>query len=216
MTPEWYKDWYLELRTAGPRLSDEQMEASARLATVLLCGEQSAVRIFAAEVRRGRAPAEALGALHAIERDEQLHECALIDFCEYLPKPDGLHALKRRAQRFFAELGRIDDMARHFGQISHLDSVVCKIMWHIERSTVHKASPLRLIATQIKQDEARHVGVSRRYAASLGLASKRRDEDRIRVAERMIEMLDPLTAAFETVGVDSDRLFASIRKSKSP
>ena len=29
-------------------------------------------------------------------------------------------------------------------------------------------------------------------------------------------MLDPLTAAFETVGVDSDRLFANIRKSKSP
>ena len=29
-------------------------------------------------------------------------------------------------------------------------------------------------------------------------------------------MLDLLTAAFETVGVDSDRLFASIRKSKSP
>ena len=29
-------------------------------------------------------------------------------------------------------------------------------------------------------------------------------------------MLDPLTAAFETVGMDGDRLFASIRKSKSP
>lgn len=29
-------------------------------------------------------------------------------------------------------------------------------------------------------------------------------------------MLDPLTAAFETVGVDNARLFASIRKSKSP
>ena len=216
MTPEWYDDWSHELRATGPRLSDKQMEASARLATVLLCGEQSAVRIFSAEVRRGRAPAEALSALHAIERDEHLHECALTDFCEYLPKPDGLHALKRRAQRFFAELGRIDDMARHFGQISHLDSVVCKIMWHVERSALDKASPLCLIATQIKKDEARHVGVSRRYAASLGLAPKRRDDDRVRVTERMIDMLDPLTEAFETVGVDSDRLFASIQKSKLP
>ena len=216
MTPEWYNGWSHELRAAGPRLSDRQMEASARLATVLLCGEQSAVRIFSAEVRRGRAPAEALTALRVIERDEHLHERALIDFCEYLPKPDGLHALKRRAQRFFAEFGRIDDMARHFGQISHLDSVVCKIMWHVERSALDKASPLRLIATQIKRDEARHVGVSRRYAASLGLASKRREEDRIRVIGRMIDMLDPLTEAFETVGVDSDRLFASIQKSKLP
>ena len=29
-------------------------------------------------------------------------------------------------------------------------------------------------------------------------------------------MLDLLTAAFETVGMDSDRLFASIRKSRLP
>lgn len=29
-------------------------------------------------------------------------------------------------------------------------------------------------------------------------------------------MFDPLTTAFETVGVDNDWLFASIRKSKSP
>ena len=29
-------------------------------------------------------------------------------------------------------------------------------------------------------------------------------------------MLDPLKAAFETVGMDGDRLFASIRKSRLP
>ena len=216
MTPDWYKAWRLHLRTAGPQMSDKQMEATARLATVLLCGEQSAVRVFAAEVRRGRAPAEALNALHAIERDEQLHESALLDFCEYLPKPDGLHALKRRAQRFFAGLGRIDDMARHFGQISQLDSVVCRIMWHIERSAIDKASPLCLIATQIKKDEARHVAVSRRYAASLGLAPGTRGEDGVQVANRMVDMLGPLAESFETVGVDSDRLFANIQGSKLP
>jgi len=216
MTPDWYNDWYLHLRTSGPRMPDQQLEATARLATVLLCGEQSAVRVFAAEVRRGRAPAKALRALHAIEEDEHLHECALLDFCEYLPKPDGLHALKRHAQRFFAELGRIDDMARHFGQISHLDSVVCRIMWHIERSAIDKGSPLRLIATQIKKDEARHVAVSRRYAASLGLTSNERGEDGVQVAERMVDMLAPLADSFETVGVDTDRLFANIRRSKLP
>jgi len=216
VTPDWYNDWYLHLRTAGPRMSDQQLEATARLATVLLCGEQSAVRIFAAEVRRGRAPAKALNALHAIEQDEHLHECALLDYSEYLPKSDDLHALKRRAQRFFAKLGRIDDMARHFGQISHLDSVVCRIMWHIERSAIDKASPLRLIATQIKKDEARHVAVSRRYAASLGLTSSRRGDDGVEVTERMVEMLAPLADSFEAVGVDSDRLFANIQRSKLP
>ena len=216
VTPDWYQAWSLHLRAAGPRMSDRQMEATARLATVLLCGEQSAVQVFAAEVRRGRAPAEALAALRTIEQDEHLHERSLLDFCEYLPKPDGLHTLKRRAQRFFAELGRIDDMARHFGQISHLDSVVCRIMWHIERSAIDKASPLRLIATQIKKDEARHVAVSRRYAASLGLKPSERGEDGTLVAERMVGMLGPLADSFETVGIDSDRLFANIQRSKLP
>ncbi len=216
MTPEWYSDWQRELRTAGPRLSDKQLEAAARLTTVLLCGEQSAVRVFAAEVQRGRAPAQALRALSAIEQDEHLHECALLEFAEHLPKPDGLHALKRRSQRFFAQLGRVDDMARHFGQISQLDSTVCRIMWHMEKSSLDKLSPLRLIAEQIKKDEARHVAVSRRYAASLGLARDTRAEDGLYIADRMIEMLDELTDSFESVGVDSDQLFASIRRRKLP
>ena len=216
MTPKWYGAWRRELRTLGPRMSDKQLAASAQLTTVLLCGEQSAVRVFAAEVRRGRAPAEALSAMAAIEQEEELHERTLLEFARYLPKLDGLHALKRRSQRFFARLGRTENMARHFGQISHLDSIVCRIMWHMERSELDKRSPLRLIAEQIKRDESRHVSVSRRYAATLGLKPQVRAEDGLRVAEQMIDMLDPLTDAFETVGVDSDRMFASIRRGKLP
>ena len=197
-------------------MSDAEMEACARLTTVLLCGEQSAIQIFSAEVRRGRAPAEALNGLRAIEYDEQLHEQALRAFREYLPRPDDAHALKRRAQRFFAGLGRSRDMARHFGQISHLDSAVCKIMWHVENSSIESLSPLRRMATQIKNDEARHVSVSRRYAASLGLTANNKDDDSIIITEGLIDMLDTLTDSFETVGVDSDRLFAHIRKTQSP
>jgi len=191
------------------------MEACARLATVLLCGEQSAIRIFSAEIGRGRATAEAIVALRGIEQDEHLHEQALRSLCEYLPRPDDAHALKRRAQRFFVGLGRIDNMARHFGQISHLDSAVCKIMWHIERSDIDTLSPLQRIATLIKNDEARHVIVSRRYAASLGLSARERDDDGISVTDRLIDMLDVVTDSFETVGVDCDRLFAHIRKTRS-
>ena len=106
-------------------------------------------------------------------------------------------------------------MARHFGQISHLDSAVCKIMWHLETSTIDRLSPLRIIATQIKNDEARHVLVSRRYAASLGLPSRKRDDDGIAITEGLIDMLQVLADSFETVGVDSDRLFAHIRKART-
>lgn len=215
MTPAAYDAWHAYLQAAGPRMSDAEMGACARLATVLLCGEQSAIQIFSAEVRRGRAPAEALNGLRAIEFDEHMHERALRTFCEYLPSPDDAHALKRRAQCFFVGLGRVDDIARHFGQISHLDSAVCKIMWHVENSSIDRASPLRRIATQIKSDEARHVSVSRRYATSLGLTSSKRDDDGNAISEGLIDMLNPLADSFETVGVDTDALFAHICKTRS-
>jgi len=215
MTPASYQQWRLHLQNAGPMMSDVQMEACARLVTVLLCGEQSALLIFSAEVKRGRAPEQALNALRSIEFDEQLHEQALSDFSQYLPVPDDLHAVKRRAQRFFAGLGRISDMARHFGQISYLDSAVCKIMFHIERSSIDSLSPLRQIAGQIKKDEVRHVSVSRNYAASLGLKRSVMNEDGFATTEGLIHILEPVTASFETVGVDSDKLFAHIRRAGS-
>ena len=196
-------------------MSDAEMEACARLATVLLCGEQSAIQVFSAEVRRGRAPAAALSALQAIEQDELLHERALLAFCEYLPTPDDAHRLKRRAQRFFAGLGRADDMAQHLGRVSHLDSAVCKIMWHVEKSALSSVSPLRRIATQIKNDEARHVAVTRNYAAALGLSTHKRLDEGFTIAEGLIEVLEPLTDSFETVGVDSDRLFSHILSARS-
>ena len=212
MTPESLTNWYTHLESAGTRMSSRQMDACARLAVVLLSGEQSAIRIFRAEVERGRAPAEALVTLAAIERDELLHEHALQSFCDYLPRADDGHSLKRRAQRFFAGLGRIDNMARHFGQIAHLDAAVCKIMWHVENSAIDRVSPLRFLATLIKKDEARHVAVSRRYASALGLTPSRRKEDAARINEGLVTMLQPLADSFEIVGVDSDKLFQQIRK----
>jgi hypothetical protein len=211
MTPRSFADWHAHLETAGPGMTDVQAEACARLAAVLLCGEQSAVQIFAAEVRRNAAPKDALDMLRAIELEEQLHEQALRAFCNYLPDAADGHALRRRAQRFFLELGRTDDIASHFCLIADLDSAVCKIMHHVEKSSVDRVSPLRRIATQIKNDEARHVAVSRKYARLLGMPSRERDDGAATINHGLVEMLSPLADSFEIVGVDSDRLFRQIR-----
>ncbi|MEM8685244.1 MAG: hypothetical protein AAGF72_17585 [Pseudomonadota bacterium] len=210
MTPTSYQRWLDYLRRHGPKMSSAEMEASSRLATVLLCGEQSAIRIFAAEVQRGRAPAEVLAALQDIERDEELHEQALSAFTDYLPPADDAHAIKRRAQRFFASLGRSEDPAAHFARIAYLDSAVCKIMWHIEGSSLNRHSPLRYIASAIKADEARHVSVSRGYARALNPDVLRSGDEPQAIQQGLVEMLAPLADSFETVGVDSDRLFAQL------
>jgi len=216
MTPASCAKWHVHLQTEGTRMTDAQAEACARLATVLLCGEQSAIQIFSAEIGRSAAPATALKTLQVIEFEEQLHEQALRAFCNYLPDvPDG-HVLKRRAQRFFVRLGRVDSVARHFSHIAELDSAVCKIMRHVENSSIDRVSPLRRLATQIKNDEARHVTVSRRYAAMLGLAVRERGDSVDEINDGLAEMLAPLADSFEVVGVDSDRLFRQIRRKSSP
>ena len=214
--PGWYSEWQHELLARGPGMSDSQAEACARLATVLLCGEQSAIHIFAAEVARSReqGASNAWRDLVNIELDEYLHEQALSSFCDYLPQTDDQHRLKRRAQRFFAGLGRVDSLSLHFAQISQLDAAVCKIMYHVEHSDIDAVSPLRLLAGKIKLDEARHVAVSRRYAADMGYSIRAEREDAERVRGQLVEMLQPLGDAFETVGVDSDRLFAHINSNQ--
>lgn len=195
-------------------MSTVEMEACSRLATVLLCGEQSAIQIFSAERERRRGTAEALEALLMIESDEQMHECALRSFCEYLPPAADAHKLKRRAQRFFAGIGRASNVSQHFGHIALLDSAVCKIMWHVENSGIDQLSPLRQIAAQIKTDEARHVIISRQYSKALGEKPRDLRDDDLSITEDLIEMLQPLTSSFEIVGVDSDHLFQHIRGSR--
>lgn len=211
MTPELISNWRSHLYLVGSQMTDDQAEACARLAIVLLCGEQSAVQVFSAEVERGNAPSCALSALRVIENDETLHERALRIFCEYLPTPNDAHILKRRAQRFFLALGRTNSLAHQFDRISHLDSAVCRIMWHVENSSANKLSPLHRIASAIKTDEARHVAVTRRYARALGVGAETRNDNAQIITTGLVEMLEPLGDSFENIGVDCDRLFSQIR-----
>lgn len=209
----WYQNWNEELLTHGPRMSDRQALACAQLATVLLCGEQSAIRIFAIEAERSRhrGAAEAIRQLATIEQDELHHEMALLRFCNYLPTPHNDHELRRHAQRFFFAIGRCDSMAQQFSQIAQLDTAVCKIMWHVENSEIDALSPLRLLATHIKLDESRHVAISRQYSEAMGYGRKQFFSENELLCENLVVMLSEVSASFEDVGVDCDRLFTRLK-----
>lgn len=207
MTPLAYQRWAEHLDQIGPGMTDQQMEACADLITVLLCGEQSAVSVFAKEVASGRAPVCAMAALQKIERDERLHEAALLRFETFLPTTKRHHQIKRRAQRFFFRLGRADSVGHHFARVAHLDSAVCKIMHQVERSAIQAVSPLKRIAMEIKHDEARHVAVSRNYAHAMGVDRAEQRHHRAIMMQGLTDLLHGVGDAFEVVGVDSDRLF---------
>lgn len=214
----WVFDWEQQLLSHGPGMTDAEMEACAPLLTILLCGEQSAIKIFASEIERSRqsrfptseAVNHGLKQLIEIEQDEQLHEHALQKLAAYFPQATDLHQHRRRAQRFFARLGKNQKMSHHFGQISCLDAAVCKIMWHVERCSLSAASSLKNLATHIKKDEARHVAVSRQYASTLGFdRMKHRDESEY-LCSSLVEMLIPAATHFDALGIDPDRLFNHI------
>lgn len=216
MTPFGFRRWSAHLDSVGPGMTDRQMEACSDLITVLLCGEQSAVSVFAREVASGRAPVSAMAALQRIERDERLHEAALLRFDSFLPTTERQHQIKRRAQRFFFRLGRADSVGRHFARVAHLDSAVCKIMHQVERSAIDAVSPLKRIAKEIKDDEARHVAVSRDYAHAMGVHKAQQRHDKALMMHGLAELLGGVADAFETVGVDSDRLFRRLQNEALP
>lgn len=210
----WYQTWNKELLANGARANDRQALACARLATVLLCGEQSAIRIFAAEAQRSRhqGAIQAVRQLATIEQDELHHEMALLRFCDYLPTPANSHQLRRHAQRFFSTIGRCESMAQQFSQIAQLDTAVCKIMWHVENSEIDALSPLRLLATHIKLDESRHIAISRQYSDAMGYDRKKFFSDNELLCENLVAMLSAVSSSFEEVGVDCDQLFSRLKQ----
>ena len=210
--PDWVTPWQRDLVRVGPRMRDRELEAAARLVPVLLCGEQSAIRVFAAEAARHRDRRHAVRDLLTIEQDEHRHEQALLDLTAYLPSMPDQHRIKRTAQRFFAGLGRVDTMGLRFAQIGQLDTAVCKIMYHVERGSMRPDGALRRIASNIKMDEARHVAVARDYARGLGIDLRAARDEVVHVNEQLVNVLGLVADSFETLGVDSDRLFAHLQR----
>ncbi len=212
---DWVSPWQRDLAEVGPRMRDRELEAAARLVPVLLCGEQSAIRVFAAEAARHHDRRHAVRDLLTIEQDEHRHEQALIGLMAFLPSTPDQHRIKRTAQRFFAGLGRVDTLGLRFAQIGQLDTAVCKIMYHVERGSMRPDAALRRVASNIKSDEARHVAVSREYARGLGIDLRASRDEVVHVNEQLVDVLSLVADSFEVLGVDSDRLFAHLRRTGS-
>ena len=209
----WLSRWQAYFADRPLALKPRQLEAIGGLIPSLLCGEQSAVTTFHAEARRLSRDArlESARLFHRIESDERSHEAGLQALLSKVPPAADLHAVKRRAQRFFAGLGRAESVAQHFSQIAQLDRAVCIIMWHIEHSDAGADDAVRIIARQIKRDEARHVSISRRHARALGASA---DDHRTlgeKISAGLGGLLEPVADRFEAIGIDFDHLARRIR-----
>jgi hypothetical protein len=171
-----------------PRLVDAHAEALAELLAIFACGEESAAISFARLV----------------------HEGLLRRLRGALPKPPRDKGLRRALAHFFHGVARTD-IGLHLAAIASLDSAVCLILSDLLRpgGVIAQDFAVATIFRRIRQDEAKHVRVSRHMAAGFA----RRDL-RGEVAEStrvgLVAVLARRGAAFERLGVDAERLLARL------
>lgn len=197
------------------QFSPEQHHALARLLPLLVCGEQSSQWVFYNEAWRNRHSRQIIEDFEQIVADEQSHEKALELVRNQLTEPDDITTLKRRSQHFFAKLAVTETFSEHFAQIACLDSLVCKVMLAIENGSLGKQHPFSKLCRAIKQDEARHVSLSKKHALTLGFDSKKWPRFRQEISQRLFNLLNTEENAFSQIGVELSALFndpSTIRK----
>jgi hypothetical protein len=191
------------------RLGDAQAEALSELLQVFACGEESAALAFA---RLGASPLEdaARRALARVAEEELIHEGLLRGLRGALPAPAPDRELRRALLRFYHGIAQAD-IGLHLASIAALDSAVCLILAALlEPDRVLAQEPAATaIFRRIHRDEAGHVRLSRRIAAELVQG------DVIgAVAENarlgLVGVLARRGAAFDSLGVDAERLFVRI------
>jgi hypothetical protein len=194
----------------GPlRLGDAQAEALSELLQVFACGEESASLAFA---RLGDSPLEdaACRALARVAGEELIHEGLLRALRGALPAPPPDKELRRVLHRFYHGIAQAD-IGLHLASIAALDSAVCLILAELLKPdrVLAQEPAVNAIFRRIHRDEAGHVRLSRRIAAGLVQG------DVIgAVAETarlgLVGVLARRGAAFETLGIDAERLFTRI------
>jgi hypothetical protein len=198
-------------RLASPlRLPDDAAVALAHLLPLLLCGEESAALAFGADdVRHALGPA-ARAELDRIRREEVVHGLLLQRLQTGLPTASLEISLRARMRRFFITL--VDaDPGRYFARIAGLDSAVCMLLGALRgrRSPLGVDARVALSFARIHREEATHVDAARRIALAYAPVARARDVA-AETRARLVTLLRERGAAFETLGVDADRLFVRL------
>lgn len=214
--PSWLNSWKQQITSVKFDISSRHNEALARLLPFLLCGEQSAIQVFGAEVDRLRDSSwsKSISLLESIESDEYAHEEALQTLSSLLMKPNDLNNLRRKASLFYIRLGNTKGMTEHFARVAQLDACVCIIMNEISKSDLGKRSLATQLLLRIKKDEARHVAVSKKHYYYLGGDEATLKQNKREVSNKLVALLRTEADSFESLGVDSDVLFRKLENAR--
>ncbi len=179
----------------------------ARLLSLLGCSEEAACLSFEQLQRAHPAAHDALG---AIAQDERHHDALLRGLLARLPDPGPQTPALAAMRRVHSSLGR-SDSGLQCAAIVALDSAVCVLLSQMLRCGPGLAmgAPLRDALGRIRDDEARHVAVTR----AIALCDGRRRQLRDVAAQLRVDLADALALAaddMEVLGFDPDPLLAAV------
>ncbi len=192
-------------------------QALADLMPLLLCGEESAEFVFAAAVPdlpQHVDPALPIE-LARIADDERRHGMYLSALRSRLPPPADRGAT-RQATRFLRKLATAD-LGLHLARVAALDAGFCQVLAEICRPGTEIAAVPELadLFRRIRSDEGRHVRVSRRCAAALGVTPETEHAERNRVLREFAALMAAAAPAFAAVGADMQRLLDRLERTSS-
>ena len=191
------------------RLDDNAAEALGQLLPLLGCGEEAAALAF--DGLSGKIPAHA-DLFASIASDERVHDALLQGVLTALPASTFPSSLTGRIRRMHLSLGAGGDNV-HCVRIAALDSAVCTILTQLLciDGPIFREPRLATLFARIRDDEARHVAVTRRIALASPISPVMRDA----AAATRLALADILTgagAAFDALNIDPDRLLGKIAR----
>lgn len=201
-------------------LADQSVEAFSRLLPLLACGEESAIHVFfnAATAHPSERPIHKMSAnlsaqaLMNIAQDEMRHEAWLAAWRARLP--DCLEqSVRRQAQKFFSGLAS-DIPAVHFIRIAALDSAVCQILASLmsSKAPLSQVQEIKTTFNLIRSDEARHVRISRDFAAAWGATPEQIHTEWRAVRVALATLLEGVAPDLAILGANPEQLFEKLRR----
>lgn len=183
--------------------------ALSRLLALLGCGEEAACLAF--DRLQGSAPHHAL-ALASVAHDERVHDALLRGLMQSLPPTPTAFPAIAAMRGIHIRLGRSCLLAQCAG-IAALDSAVCTLLSALLKagSNIPPLSPLRPVLRRIRDDEARHVALTRRIALTGKNIAVQRDVA-ARTRHDLALVLEDVAGDFEQLGADPATLLASITR----
>jgi len=191
-------------------LSEREIKALHDLTMLLTCGEESAVLVFT-NLSRMSTGKDVSETMMGIAEDERKHERYLqtVRFACERRQPllsEKNSAGTRKKRRFFLKLETSDNLV-HLSRVASLDGCVTIVLAELLHSSVlSKVNSIRDLMQEIRQDESRHVRLTRDFVLSELGGAAILSAERKSVCAAFLDLLGGHEDALSDLGVSWERI----------